>query len=194
MERKGYEAVVMGVSAGGISALEALLPVLSPDFHLPVLVVQHQRPDAGDFLSLHFDKHCGLNVKEAEDKEPLTGGTIYFAPANYHLLVEAGKTLALSTQEKELFSRPSIDVLFETAAEAYRDRLIGIILTGANSDGTRGMIRIKELGGYLIAQSPESAEAGTMPRSAIENAGVETILELEQIGPFVNQLLSENTE
>jgi two-component system chemotaxis response regulator CheB len=183
----------MGVSAGGLAALTAILPNLSHQLNLPILIVQHLSPDSDDFLAAHFNKICLLTVKEAEDKEPISNNTIYFAPANYHLMVEQDKTIALSTAEQVLFSRPSIDVLFETAAEAYLDGLLGIILTGANSDGTMGIRRIRQLNGFVIAQSPESAEMDIMPLAAINQAGVDKILDLQEIAPYINGITVKET-
>lgn len=177
----------MGVSAGGLAALTAILPNLSCQMCLPILIVQHLSPGSDDFLAKHFDKLCPFRVKEAEEKELIVGNTIYFAPANYHLMVEQDRTIALSIAERVQFSRPSIDVLFETAADAYADRLIGIILTGANSDGARGVMRIREFNGFVIAQSPKTAEANVMPLAAIK-AGVDKVLALEKIPPFINQI------
>ncbi|MBU3954376.1 MAG: chemotaxis protein CheB, partial [Proteobacteria bacterium] len=160
---------------------------------LPVIIVQHLSPDSDDFLATHFNRICSLCVKEAEDKEPIMNNTIYFAPANYHLMVEQDKTIALSTAERVQYSRPAIDVLFETAADAYADRLIGIILTGSNSDGTKGIQRIRELKGLVIAQSPESAQVNIMPLSAINQAGVDKILDLKEIAPYINQITEKET-
>jgi two-component system chemotaxis response regulator CheB len=186
--KKKYQAIVIGVSSGGLAALTALLPTLSETVDLPILIVQDLRQEADDFMFTIFYKICSLRVKEAEDKEIIENNTIYFAPANYHLMVEQDKTIALSTAEKVQFSRPAIDVLFETAAEAYLDKLVGIILTGANSDGTHGALRIRQLDGFVIAQSPETAEVDTMPLSAINQAGVDKILDLKEIAPYINQI------
>jgi len=185
-----YEAIVIGVSAGGLKALTAILPCLSPKMTQPVIIVQHMSPDSDDFLVQHFDKQCRLRVKEAEDKMPVEKGTIYFAPANYHLLVEEDRRFALSTAERVQYSRPAIDVLFETAAEVFRERLTGVILTGANSDGTQGIQTIRRLKGFAIVQSPHTAEADAMPRSAIA-AGADAIVDLKDIAPFINQLMSK---
>ena len=144
-------------------------------------------------MATHFNKICSLAVKEAEDKEAIVNNTIYFAPANYHLMVEQDKTIALSTSERVQFSRPAIDILFETAAEAYLDGLVGIILTGANSDGTCGTQRIRQLNGFVIAQSPGTAEVNTMPLSAINQAGVDKILDLKEIAPDINQITVKET-
>ena len=187
-----YQAVVIGVSAGGLAALKAILPRLSARMIQPVIIVQHMSPDSDDFLVQYFDNLCRLSVNEAEDKLPIRERTIYFAPANYHLLVEEDFSFALSTAERVQYSRPAIDVLFETAADTYRDRLLGVILTGANADGTRGVTAIRANGGIAIAQSPETSESKTMPVSAIE-AGVDKILDLEEIAPFINRLMSKGT-
>lgn len=184
-----YEAIVIGVSAGGLAALNQVLPQLGSYFPQHVMIVQHMRPDADNFLADHFNKLCQATVKEAEDKETPQPGTIYFAPANYHLMVEADKRFALSGQERVNFSRPSIDVLFETAAEAYLEKLVGVILTGANSDGTAGLIKIKNMGGLTVVQSPQTAEAHAMPQSAIENLEVDHIIPLDAMGAFLNSLI-----
>lgn len=183
-----YRAVVIGVSAGGLAALDKILPALDRTFSLPVLVVQHVSPTSENYLPIHFSQRCLLEVKEAEDKEQIEGGVIYFAPPNYHLLVEHNQAIALSTEERVNFSRPSIDVLFETAADAYLDELVGVVLTGANSDGAAGIARIKQFGGLAVVQSPETAEAEAMPRAAIEAADVDYILPLNEIGCFLNSL------
>ncbi|MCG8685042.1 MAG: chemotaxis protein CheB [Desulfobacterales bacterium] len=187
---KSYHALVIGVSAGGLAALTAILPRLSSEMSQPVIIVQHQSPDSDDFLIQHFDKLCSLGVKEAEDKMPVENSTVYFAPANYHLLVEDDKSFALSTAEKVQYSRPSIDVLFETAAEVYQDHLAGLILTGANADGTKGVMAIRKYKGFTIAQSPETAEVDFMPKSAIAE-GVDAILDLEDIAPFINRMMTK---
>ncbi len=179
---------MIGVSAGGLTALTEILPRFDKEMALPVMIVQHQRADSDDFLVRYFDRLCRHSVREVEDKMPVESGTIYFAPVNYHLLVEPDKTLSLSTEARVNYSRPSIDVLFESAADTYTDRLIGIILTGANQDGTHGAARIKELGGLIIVQDPETAEVETMPMSVIKHVQVDHILPLNGIGDFVNRL------
>lgn len=185
-------ALVMGASAGGLAALNAILPMLSDRLALSVIIVQHMAPDSDDFLVQHFDKRCRLRVKEAEDKMPIENGTIYFAPANYHLLVEEDRSFALSTAERVQYSRPAINVLFETAADVFRDELLGILLTGANSDGAKGIRSIRQKGGLGVAQSPESAEFAAMPGSAVAD-GVDAVLDLDEMAPFINQLI-RNTD
>ncbi|MDJ0624547.1 MAG: chemotaxis protein CheB [Desulfocapsaceae bacterium] len=189
-----YQAVVIGVSAGGIAALEKILPVLPEDFGLALLVVQHISADGGNYLVEHFSASCALEVVEAADKERIQQGTVYFAPPNYHLLVERAKTTALTVDAKVNYARPSADVLFETAAEAYCDALIGIVLTGANNDGAAGLARIKQLGGLTIVQSPKSAEATVMPMAALKALTVDHVLDLEEIGPFLVTLATKREE
>lgn len=194
VETKNYAAVVIGVSAGGLAALDDILPALNPAFCLPVLIVQHMSPSVDNYLPAHFNVRCALKAKEAEDKEPIKHGTIYFSPPNYHLMVECDRSIALSIDPKVNFSRPSVDVLFETAADAYRDQLVGVILTGGNSDGSAGLARIKELGGLTIVQDPETAEAEAMPASAIESTEIDHILPLDRIGDFLNSLCNAGTD
>ena len=193
MNSRPFEAMVIGVSAGGLAALGKILPELSEDFPLAVLIVQHMRRDADGFLWRHLDTLSRLTVKEAEDKEAIQPKTVYIAPPDYHLLVEPDRTLSLSADERVNFSRPSIDVLFETAAEVYQQRLIGVILTGANNDGTHGLQTIKSYGGLAMVQSPESAESDAMPRSAIAEVAVDHIVPLDRMGQFLNDLAFGNS-
>lgn len=184
----GYDAVVIGVSAGGLAALSAVLPAMDRNLPLAVMVVQHLSPASDDFLVRHLDGISGLTVKEAEDKDRLHPGRVYIAPPNYHLLVERDRTLALSLEQRVNFSRPSVDVLFETASEAYLERLIGVILTGASSDGARGLAAVKKRGGVAVVQDPLTAEADAMPRAALELVEVDHIVPLQDIGALLNRL------
>jgi two-component system chemotaxis response regulator CheB len=183
-----YEAIVIGTSTGGLTALQEILAPLPADFGLPMLVVQHRLPAPDEFLTFALNESCQLTVKEAAEQEPINPGFVYLAPANYHLLVEPDKTLSLSIDAKVCYSRPSIDVLFETAAEAYLSGLIGIILTGANNDGSAGLKKIKEKGGLTIAQNPATAKSGVMPLSAIQGNIVDKIFSLAEISSFLIQL------
>ena len=160
------QAVVIGASAGALEALTAILPSLPERFPLPLMVVVHMPPDKPSLLADLFRAKCRIQVREAEDKEPVSGGTAYFAPPDYHLLVEADRSLSLSNDEPVLHSRPSIDVLFESAADAYGPALIGIVLSGANHDGAAGLKAVSEAGGIAIVQSPKGAFAATMPEAA----------------------------
>jgi two-component system, chemotaxis family, protein-glutamate methylesterase/glutaminase len=187
-----FKAVVMGVSSGGLEALKTLVPGLRPDFGVPVLIVQHLSAQADSYLSTRLDEVSALLVKEAEDKEILQAGVVYVAPPDYHLLVEADGSLTLSVDPKVNFSRPSVDVLFETASDAFADKLVGVILTGANQDGARGLARIKRRGGLAIVQSPDSAQADAMPRAALESTSVDQVLPLHEIAPFLNKLIGSS--
>ncbi len=181
-----YECIVIGVSAGGVETLTLLLPRLPEDFSIPVIVVQHVSKEQTGYV-LTLDKKCNIKVKEVSEKEKIEPGTAYLAPANYHLLIEENRTFVLDSDEKVNFSRPSIDVLFESAAEVYREKLVGIILTGSNSDGAQGIRMIKSLGGVTIAQNPESAKYKEMPQSGIDTGMVDHIMDLEQIYDFLIQ-------
>jgi two-component system chemotaxis response regulator CheB len=184
-----FKAVVIGVSSGGLEALKVLVPGLRPDFALPVLIVQHLAPHADSYLPVCLNALSPLTVKEAEDKESLRPGVVYVAPPDYHLLVEPDATLSLSVDPKVNFSRPSVDVLFETASDAFGPELIGIVLTGANHDGAAGLARIKRRDGLAIVQSPESAQAPAMPQAAIDATAVDHVLSLHEIAPFLNHLI-----
>lgn len=181
MDLKHYEAIVIGVSSGGMNAMKIMFSLLPAGFSIPLIIVQHLGARSGNDWIRLFDDKCRLKLKEADEKEHIESGTVYFAPANYHLLIEKNKTFSLTVDERVNFARPAIDVLFESAAEAYKDRLIGIILTGANNDGAKGLARIKELGGLTIAQDPETAESSYMPAAAIELMQPDHILSLENI-------------
>jgi two-component system chemotaxis response regulator CheB len=182
------EAVVIGASAGALEALSAILPALSRDFRLPVMVVVHVPPDRRSVLSELFRTKCRVKVREADDKEPIVGGTVYFAPADYHLLVEPDKSLSLSSDEPVLFSRPSIDVLFESAADAYGPTLIAIVLTGANEDGAKGMRAVLDLGGVALVQDPGSAFASAMPEAAIRLCPEAHAMALEEIATHLQKV------
>jgi len=174
-------AVVIGASLGAVEALSHILPVLPASYPLPVLVVVHIPPDKRSALAELFAVRCGMVVKEAEDKEVTQPGTIYFAPPNYHLLVEPDYSLSLSNEDPVLFSRPSIDVLFESAADAYGDSVAGVVLTGANSDGAVGIRKICEAGGIPLVQAPDTAEGEAMPRAALAACPEARVLSLDEI-------------
>jgi two-component system chemotaxis response regulator CheB len=175
------EAVVIGASVGGIEALSQLLPVLSADSRAAYLIVIHLPRHKPSLLIEVFAPRCPLPVREAEDKAPIEPGTVYFAPPDYHLLVDEGPTLALSVDDPVFFSRPSIDVLFQSAAEFYDRRLLGIILTGANEDGARGLAAVVDAGGSAIVQDPREAMAPALPSAACRLAPAAQVLTIEQI-------------
>ncbi|MDI7775542.1 chemotaxis protein CheB [Asticcacaulis sp. EMRT-3] len=167
MGAKALKAVVMGTSAGGLGALSSVLPALPKTFPLPVMVVIHLPADRKSIMAELLSETCALTVSEAEDKEDILPGHIYFAPPDYHLLVEANGRLSLSADEPVLFSRPSIDVLFESAADVYGEGLMAVVLTGANEDGAAGARAVAQAGGRVIVQDPQTAFASAMPEAAL---------------------------
>lgn len=185
-----YEIVVVGTSLGGLKALQVLLAGLPKDFPLPMVIVQHRGKGSDDLLRALLKNAASLPVREAEDKEQIVPGVVYLAPADYHLLVEAGDFM-LSTDAPVEFARPSVDVLFESAADAYGAGVIGVVLTGANADGARGAAAIKRRGGLVLVQDPVTAEAAAMPEAA-SAVGCDHILPLLDIPPFLVQLVSES--
>lgn len=185
--RQRYELITIGCSMGGMHALQVIFGSLPKDFPVPITVVQHRYRTSNEGLPQFLRRHTRLDVVDTLDKQWIKPGTVYLAPANYHLLVERGE-LSLSVDEKVEYSRPSIDVMFESAADAYGSGLIGVILTGANADGARGAARIKKRGGFVIVQDPATAESPAMPQAAIAATPVDRILPLERIGPFLVEL------
>lgn len=182
------ELVAMGASWGGLHALESVLRCLPKDYGAVVVIAQHRQDDGQDGMLEHLlDVRCALPVTEAEDKQQLTPGAVLVAPAGYHLLVEHG-TASLSVDAPLHFSRPSIDVLFGSAADAYGNRAAGVVLTGANADGAVGLAKIAARGGATIVQNPETAERREMPEAAVWATPEARVLELEQIGPALVEL------
>ena len=182
------EAVVIGASAGGVQALSALSAALPADLRVPCFVVIHLPRESPSLLPEIFSAHCKRPVGEAQDKEPVQAGTVYIAPPDYHLLLDRGPTLALSTDELVHYSRPSIDVLFESAADVYGKGLLGIILTGWNQDGADGLQAVHRAGGLTIVQNPDTAEAPVMPQAALARTPVHFILNLEEIAALLAAL------
>jgi len=182
-----YEIAVIGTSWGGLAALHQILGALPSSFRLPVVVVQHRHKDSGQFLPRVLQDDTSLCVCDVEDKAPIIGGNIYIAPANYHVLVERGH-LSLSTDDPVAFSRPSIDVTFISAADAYRQGVVGIVLTGANSDGARGLKRVSDRGGLAIVQRPETAESSIMPAAALRHVPAARVLTLAEIADLMATL------
>lgn len=179
--------IVIGTSLGGLTALRMILEKLGPGFKVPIAIVQHRHRDSDTTFADCLQQTTAFQIREVEDKDEIRPGQIYLAPADYHLLVEAGH-FSLSADELVRFARPSIDVLFESAADQYGERLVGIILTGANQDGAIGAAAIKANGGYLIAQTPDSAESPVMPLAAIARTQIDAVLSLEEIALHLNWL------
>jgi two-component system chemotaxis response regulator CheB len=176
-----FKAIVIGASAGGMEAIKSILSRLPADFSLPIIIVQHMKAGKSSNTEDYFKRYCKINIKEAESNMKIKKGVAYFAPPNYHLLVEKNKTLTLSVEEKMNYSRPSIDVLFETAADVYKKELIGVILTGASSDGSNGLLEIKNKGGLCIVQDPKTALMNIMPSEALKKVEADYVLSLEDI-------------
>jgi two-component system chemotaxis response regulator CheB len=175
------DAIVIGCSAGGVEALSGLLPAIPKSFRGAVFVVLHLPRERPSLLVDLYAPKCALVVREAEDKEPVAPGTIYFAPADYHLLVERGPALALSVDPPVNFSRPSIDVLFESAADVYGRRLLGIILTGASEDGAAGLEAVFRAGGTTCVQDPSTAYSSLMTASALRRVSAHHVLGLPEL-------------
>jgi two-component system, chemotaxis family, protein-glutamate methylesterase/glutaminase len=175
--------VVVGCSLGGYNALQVILGGLPRDYPLPIAIVQHRGVDS-EILSPALQELTPLPVREADDKEPIVPGCVYVAPPDYHLLVEVGR-FALSTDPRVLSARPSIDMLFESAADAYLDRVIAVVLTGQSRDGAQGAARVKRRGGVVVVQEPSTAEARILPDSAIAASTPDRILPLEDIAAFL---------
>jgi len=189
----GVELIVAGASLGGFDAVATLLGALPEDYPLPLAVVQHRSVDSDDLLSLLLQRTTRLPLAEVEDKQPILPGRVYIAPANYHLLVERNH-FALSVDHRVQYARPSIDVLFESAADAYRERLAAVLLSGSNDDGAHGIARVKERGGLTIVQDPASAESGRMPAAAIAASPVDYVLPLAGIAQLLTNLISRSED
>ena len=185
---KKFQAIVIGASAGGLYALITLFEQLPADYSIPVMVVQHRSKDQKDLLEQVLQHKCKITIKQADEKEDIKSGFVYIAPPGYHLLVEQDQTFSLSSDEHVSFSKPSVDVLFESASEVYGKKLVGIVLTGANNDGAAGIATIKKYGGLTIAQFPSEAQYPFMPQAAIDRGGVNCIWTLKEIQKLLHEL------
>lgn len=186
------QAVVIGASAGGVEALNTLLPAFPATCPVPVFVVLHQPRERPSLLVEIFTARCALRLVEPVDKQPIEPGVIYFAPPDYHLLVDRGPQLALSSDEPVHYSRPSIDVLFESAADQYGAGLVGVVLSGANRDGAAGLKSIVAAGGRALVQSPESAISSAMPAAALAAVPESTSLDLKELASMLTTLIAED--
>jgi two-component system chemotaxis response regulator CheB len=191
---KPIDIVVIGCSLGGMRALSMLLGALPANFDPPIAAVQHRHRASNEGLPAYLRTQTKLPVVDVDDKLYIKPRHVYLAPADYHLLVEKG-WFDLSVDAAVSYSRPSVDVLFESAADAYRAGVIGVVLTGANADGARGAVRIKKQGGFVVVQEPQTAEAPEMPQATIDAVRVDRILPLDRIGPYLVELWhqSQNT-
>jgi two-component system chemotaxis response regulator CheB len=189
MNIQQYDAIVIGSSAGGLRALLELFSFIPKLYPIPIIIVQHLLDGNESMLAEFLNEKAAIRVKEAEDKEPIMKGCAYLAPPGYHLLIEDDHTLSLSMDPRVNFSRPSIDVLFDSAAFVYEERCVGIVLTGASGDGSQGLNRIKVNGGLTLVQDPATAEFSTMPNAAIHATAVDHILTLDEMGHFLISLV-----
>lgn len=186
--RNRIDGVVMGASAGGVEALAVLLPALPATFRPALFIVLHLPRERPSLLVEIFARRCARPIREADDKEPIEPGTVYFAAPDYHMLLEKNRQIALSADEPVHYSRPSIDVLFESAADVYGDRLLGIILTGGNEDGAAGLHAIHEAGGVIVVQQPDSAKVPLMVVSALQRGPADFVLSLPEIAQLLGAL------
>lgn len=185
---KKCEALLIGGSAGSLDVLLHVLPDLEINLSFPIVVVLHRKPGKESMLTDLLATKTKLTVKEIDEKEVLQSGIIYIAPADYHLLIEKNKSFSLDASEKVNFSRPSIDVTFKSAAEVFGENLVCLLLSGANSDGSKGLQTTKENGGMTLIQEPETAIARFMPEHAQKNIKIDRILDPEEMAEYINQL------
>jgi two-component system chemotaxis response regulator CheB len=185
---KKIDALVIGGSAGSLDVLLKILPQISPNIGFSIIIVVHRKQGTDSLLSDLLSHRTALKVKEADEKEKINKGHIYIAPSDYHLLIEKDFTFSLDYSEKINYSRPSIDVTFQTAADAYGDQLACLLLSGSNADGVNGLISAKKNGGITLAQDPESAQVTYMPEQAILRANVSAVLKIEEMANYINSL------
>jgi len=188
----GYAIVIVGTSWGGLDALRTIVSALPPEYELPTVVVQHRHRDTEALLARLLQDETKLNVCEIEDKQPIEGGHVFVAPADYHTMIDKGH-FALSVDEPVRYSRPSIDVTMMSAADAYRHRTVGVVLTGANADGARGLRSIADAGGLAVVQQPATAEVPTMPSAAVKSVPTARVFALDRIAAFLGNLPSRHT-
>lgn len=182
------EALIIGGSAGSLDVLLKVLPELDAHLPFPIIMVLHRKSGKDSMLTDLLANKTKMPVKELEEKEEIKPAIVYITPPNYHLLIENDKTFSLDASEKVNFSRPSIDVTFESAAEVYQDQLVCLLLSGSNNDGTYGLQKVKEHGGITLIQDPASAVVPHMPEYALKNAIIDKVLNIEEMAAYINQL------
>lgn len=182
------QLIVIGGSAGSLDVILKLIPALNTGLPVAIIIVTHRKPSNDDILVELLNARSAWPVKEAEEKEPVEPHTIYIAPTDYHLLLEKDHTFSLDVSEKVNYSRPSIDITFESAAEVYGPFLLGILLSGANADGVDGMKSIKSHGGICLVQDPDTADVDYMPRQAVQQVKVDMVLPADQLAGYINSL------
>ncbi len=182
------EVLIIGGSAGSLEVLLKVLPALKTDLAFAIILVLHRKSGKDSMLTELLSHKTEIPVKELEEKEKMKAGTIYIVPPNYHLLIENDHTFSLDASEKVNFSRPSIDVTFESAAEVFEEKLTCMLLSGSNQDGTKGLLKVKEYGGMAVVQQPESAKVPYMPEYAIAEVETDAVLRTEEMADYINQL------
>lgn len=185
---KNFDALIVGGSAGSLDVLLKVLPLLDPGINIPVVIVLHRKPGSDSMLTSLLSSKTNIRVKEVEEKEVVSSGTIYLAPSDYHLLIEKDHTFSLDFSEKVNYSRPSIDVTFQSAAEVYKEKLVCLLLSGSNSDGVEGLKSVKKYGGIASIQNPESAAVSYMPAQAEMNVKIDRILQIDEMAGYINNL------
>lgn len=185
---KKCEAFIIGGSAGSLDVLLKVLPMINAAIKFPIVIVIHRKHGTDSLLPDLLSSRTKLKVKEVDEKEPLIAGTIYIAPSDYHLLIEQDRTFSLDYSEKINYSRPAIDVTFQTAAEVYKEKLACLLLSGSNSDGVNGLKTVKLWGGTALIQDPKTAQVAYMPAQAQANVKIDSVLSIEDIAEFINLL------
>lgn len=188
-----YKVIAIGGSAGSLDIILNIISDAPVNNNIVYIIVVHRKNDADSVLADLFSSRTNLKVKEVEDKDYILPGYIYIAPADYHLLLEDQHTFSLDSSEKIYYSRPSINVTFESVAEVFGNEAIGVLLSGANADGAQGLSKIKQAGGFTIVQDPKSAEVDYMPRQAIEQLKPDAVVGSNELPEFINKLISEST-
>ncbi len=183
-----FDLIAIGCSAGGVESLRTLLPIVKEQFPASVVVIQHRSADSPQILQNYFSLICNTQVQEPDDKQPIQKGVIYFAPTNYHLLIDDHRNFNLSIDPLVNYSRPSIDVFFESAAQVFGPRMLGIILSGANQDGALGLKAVADHGGSVLVQDPQTAEYKEMPKAAVAHVTEQSIVTVEQIRNYFSEL------
>jgi two-component system, chemotaxis family, protein-glutamate methylesterase/glutaminase len=183
-----YKAIVIGGSAGSFQVISKILQELPENFALPIIMCMHRLKNVRNGFVEALNIKSAKNIEEPEDKGNIQKGKLYLAPANYHLCIELGNTFAISTEEMVNNSRPAIDITFQTAAYVYRNKLVGILLSGANKDGAAGMAKIQERGGMTVVQDPKECLIDTMPAAALQATDIDHVLKTEQIIDFLQKL------
>lgn len=182
------QALIIGGSAGSLDVLLKVLPALKSEIDFPIIIVVHRKQGMDSLLTDLLANRTSLKVKEADEKEQILSGTVYIAPSDYHLLIEKDFTFSLDYSEKVNYSRPAIDVTFQSAAEVYGTGLVCLLLSGSNADGTNGLITVSQFGGVILVQEPSSAQVSYMPDQAIARVNVKTILKIEEMADYINSI------